>query len=468
MKEPIYLDLYQIKKLSLNLINCKNIIKEKYNIIKYIIREKYEYLKFSYKYSNLLKKVVKENNLQINRFSNSFNDIILNNNLQNKITDLGKIISVTDAYIHHPTKIQGMDVNTICKTLYEEPTEFQNAFLVKRYTHDKGYRYLRYLKFYNLDGVYFELDLYSINNKITEIIDIYYKEDFGSIVIVGKKLTYGENIENNYIIKVFTLFHKLKNWHKFIEIENKSYINDLESYIYVQNTYENNVKMFLNSFAKSKLNLVCIDTIDITTLKLFEGIKDLDISIGTNGIDIIEKDKEFVPKEFVPILNPFSQEHRRYIENYSSCKKHIRIRYNHDERCIEDLTRFISEVRDKTYILHTMDGNPHLISSHIYDSCTNHNETLKEEIEILSKKVNDLEEEIIMTFDPKIRLSKKVEELIEKAKKRILLELNLFNKRDVDLKPIEISDKNNTEKKINDNYNKVYIPFDSNYVKKKK
>lgn len=303
----MYLDLYVIKQLSYNIINYKKIINTFYNNIKLKIREKYEYFKYSIKYILLIKKIAKENNIILNKNIDNINYIFLNNDLQEIDTDSSRILSIVDSLLFKAKKIDGKNIASISLKNIIYSDNFDTGFILKRYSHDKGYRYLKYIKYYNINGDVFKLDISSDKIKIKDITNFYFQEDFNSIVIVGDKLTYDKKINNSYIIKVYTLVNNVVYWNSFLDLKTNS----------CRYKEDNNT---------TTVHTV-IDTIDVSELKELNNIKDISISITKDGIQLLENKPKPPKGDFRYSLN---------VPNLN--KKCFIINYNFDQRCIKDKT----------------------------------------------------------------------------------------------------------------------------------
>lgn len=291
------IDLFSIQAFSTKILTIKKILKDKLKHTFLYLEKKYILLIESYKYINLLKKIAKENNLTINKNADHFGEIILNehNNLNSIYTDQSRTLSIIHSSIFNSNKIQGMDSSSICRTMNEITEEFHRGFILKKYSHDKGYRYLKYIKIYNTDGVDIRLDISTDKVKIIDIDNFYYQERFDTIVIVGKQLTYDKQVNCDYVIKVFTLSYLLKTWFDLCETKTNS----------LRKTWK--YKLDFNE-------IVELDTIVVSELKELKDVKYIYISIDKDGLYIREEDI------------------------YNSNPVKLYIRYYYDSRVIENKT----------------------------------------------------------------------------------------------------------------------------------
>lgn len=430
MSHPVYLNFSCFKSL------FKTFIKD---------------LSYNLKHTSLINKIAKENNLTINKLSNNFYGTILVNNLRNTLPDIEKTVSVVISSILSIIKIQGGDVSSICKTMSEPSDEFKEGYLLKRYVHDKGYRYLKSIKFYNLEKDYFELDLSDINIRMVDIQKIYYQEYFDIIIIVGKKLTYGEIINNSYVIKVFSSNHNMCDYFEIAETSTSYYRKD-------NGVYWEESLQFLN-------NYTCIDTIDVSQLKELDNVKYVDIGIGSDGIEIVEKH------------TPSFEEYKLYDDNDNEVhlnKKFINIRYNyynHKERIVEDKTNFVDDLFNSD--LANKYPNSILRINRInypFDKSFNlpliqgcFRDIIKIDKPLIRK---ELEQQVLEIHEPNINLCGIVEKYTERFVDEFLSWSVLLKFSEPSV--ININDKELTIKTTNNNYNKVFTPFKPNSVKNMK
>ncbi len=300
----MYLDLYEIKQLSYNIINYKKIINTFYNNVKLKISNKYKYLKYSIKYILLIRKIAKENNIIINKVTDNINYIFSNNNLQETTTDISKTLSIIDSHLFKAIKIDGRNTTSISLQAISYFDNLDAGFILKRYSHDKGYRYLKYIKYYSIYGDVFKLDISSDKIKIKDITNFYFQEDFNSIVIVGDKLTYDKKINNSYIIKVFTLVNNVVYWNSFLDLKNNSQKYKEDNNITIVHTV--------------------IDTIDVSKLKELNNIKDVSVSITKDGIQLLENKPKPPKGDFRYNLNVPNLNRKCFIINYSFDQRRVK------------------------------------------------------------------------------------------------------------------------------------------------
>lgn len=359
----MYLDLYVIKQLSYNIINYKKIINTFYNNIKLKIREKYEYFKYSIKYILLIKKIAKENNIIINKNIDNINYIFLNNNLQETDTDSSKTLSIVDSHLFKTKKIDGENINSISLKTVFYSNNLNIGFVLKRYSHDKGYRYLKYIKYYNINGDVFKLDISSDKIKIKDITKFYFQKDFNSIIIVGDKLTYGEKINNSYIIKVFTLINNVIYYNSFIDLKPNNY----------KYKQDNN----------TPITHTVIDTIDVSALKELSNVKDISISIKEDGIQLLENNPKPPKGDFRYSLNVPNLNKKCFIISYNFNQRWIRAKtiktHNTNLSCTTNLVEY-----GKSDIFHT-----HQTDSNTYDNVSVSHK-YDDEILSLQKTVTEL------------------------------------------------------------------------------
>ena len=420
-------NLFRIQTFSTKILTIRKILKDKlkHNLLN--IERKYNLLIESYNYINLLKKVAKENNLTINKNAEYFSEIILDkyNNLNSTITDLSKTLSIIHSSLFNSIKIQGMDSSTICRIMSEKNEEFHRGFVLKKYNHDKGYRYLKYIKIYNIHGINIKLDISTDKVKIIDIDNFYYQEGFNTIVIIGKQLTYGEQINCDYVIKVFTLTYLLKTWFDLCETKTNS----------LRKTWK--YKLSFNE-------IVELDTIVVSDLKELKDVKNINISIDEDGICIKEKNL------------------------YSSNPVKLYIKYYSDSRVVENKT--IPFIVNPTYFLETIDLD---LEEKIENSLLfrinkfGFNETsyiehliTKREINKLGKIINDIEYKI-----NKIEEDKKHSSVFSFCKS-ILDIYNSYINPDIDYSkyiPPLLKEKKFIDTRplglTNNNYNRNFIPF---------
>ena len=354
-------NLSHIQTFSTKILTIKKILKDKLKHTFLYLEKKYILLIESYKYINLLKKIAKENNLTINKNADHFSEIILNqhNNLNSIYTDQSRTLSIIHSSIFNSNKIQGMDSSSICRTMNEITEEFHRGFILKKYSHDKGYRYLKYIKIYNTDGVDIRLDISTDKVKIIDIDNFYYQERFDTIVIVGKQLTYDKHVNCDYVIKVFTLSYLLKTWFDLCETKTNS----------LRKTWK--YKLDFNE-------IVELDTIVVSELKELKDVKYIYISIDKDGLYIREEDI------------------------YNSNPVKLYIRYYYDSRVIENKT--INFIINPTYFLETIDLDPEgkiensllfRINKFGFNEASYVEHLITErEINKLDKKINDIDSKI--------------------------------------------------------------------------
>lgn len=355
------IDLFSIQAFSTKILTIKKILKDKLKHTFLYLEKKYILLIESYKYINLLKKIAKENNLTINKNADHFGEIILNehNNLNSIYTDQSRTLSIIHSSIFNSNKIQGMDSSSICRTMNEITEEFHRGFILKKYSHDKGYRYLKYIKIYNTDGVDIRLDISTDKVKIIDIDNFYYQERFDTIVIVGKQLTYDKQVNCDYVIKVFTLSYLLKTWFDLCETKTNS----------LRKTWK--YKLDFNE-------IVELDTIVVSELKELKDVKYIYISVDKDGLYIREEDI------------------------YSSNPIKLYINYYYDSRVVENKT--INKIVNPIDIYETLElGNSfiyNLSKLGFFDEKDSDNyyvidakiEKVNNKLNVISSRVNKIEE----------------------------------------------------------------------------